>query len=186
MQRKLILASASPRRRELLATAGIDFEVRPADVDEALLPGEPPDVYVARLAQTKARAVHRPGEITLGADTTVVTEGESLGKPADAAEASAMLRRLEGRGHEVLTGWSLFDGRHAQGGVESTRVFFRAMTQPEIDEYVASGEPFDKAGGYGIQGLASKYVERVEGCYFNVVGLPVARVAEALARLADD
>ena len=186
MSRKLVLASGSPRRRELLDVAGIDFDVRPAGIDEAFLPGELPDAYVARLAREKARAVHRHGETTLGADTTVVIDGESLGKPADAAEARAMLTRLQGRGHQVLTGWSLYDGRGGEDGVESTLVFFRPMIAPEIDQYVASGEPFDKAGGYGIQGLASKYVERIEGCYFNVVGLPVARVAEALARLADD
>jgi len=186
MSGKLVLASASPRRRELLTTAGIAHEVRPADIDESLHAGETPEAYVARLAAEKARAVHRPGEATLGADTTVVIDGESIGKPGDAAEAKEMLKRLEGRAHEVLTGWSLFDGTRARGGVERTRVFFRAMTGAEIADYVASGEPFDKAGGYGIQGLASKYVERIEGCYFNVVGLPVARVAEALATVGDD
>jgi septum formation protein len=174
--RKLVLASASPRRKELLAAAGLDFEVRPADVDEAPLNGESPEAYVARLAEEKARAVWRAGEIALGADTTVVIDGEILAKPADAAEAEAMLARLAGRGHEVLTGYCLFDGEGAAGGVERTRVVFRPMSSAEIADYAASSEPLDKAGAYGIQGLASKYIERIEGCYFNVVGLPVSRV----------
>lgn len=184
MPARLVLASASPRRRELLATAGFAFEVRPADIDESLRAGEGPERYVARLAEEKARAAWRAGETTLGADTTVVVDGESLGKPADAEEAAAMLRRLAGRSHEVLTGWCVFDGERAESGVEATKVFFLRMSEGEIDEYARSGEPLDKAGGYGIQGLASKYVERIEGCYFNVVGLPVARVAAALKRAA--
>lgn len=177
----LVLASASPRRRELLAQAGIPCEVRPADIDETPLEGEPPGDYVQRLAEAKARAAWSTGETTLGADTTVVIEGEILGKPADAADAARMIRRLAGRGHEVLTGYCLFDGRLALSGVEVTEVFFRPMTDQEIEEYAHSREPLDKAGGYGIQGLASKYVERIEGCYFNVVGLPVARVYALLS-----
>lgn len=182
---RLVLASASPRRRELLTTAGFAFDVRPADIDESPREGETPDAYVARLAEEKARAVWRPGEVTLGADTTVVVDGESLGKPADSEEAAAMLRRLSGRPHEVLTGWCLFDGESGRGGVEATKVFFVAMSEDEVTEYAASGEPLDKAGAYGIQGLASKYVERIEGCYFNVVGLPVARVTRALRGFGD-
>ena len=177
---RLVLASASPRRSDLLRTAGVEFEVRPADVDERQFPGESPADYVARLAREKARAVHRDGEVALGADTTVVVNGDSLAKPGDGAEARAMLGRLQGRSHEVLTGWALFDGTDFRSGVESTRVFFRPMTEQQIADYVASGEPMDKAGGYGIQGLASRFVERIEGCYFNVVGLPVARVLAAL------
>lgn len=173
---QLVLASASPRRREILETAGLSFTVRPADVDESARSGESPGDYVRRLAETKARAVWRSGEATLGADTTVVVDSQILGKPADGAEASAMLRHLSGRAHEVITGYCLFDGERAQAGAETTRVVFAPMTEQEIATYVASGEPFDKAGGYGIQGLASKFIERVEGCYFNVVGLPVARV----------
>jgi len=173
---ELVLASASPRRREILETAGLSFSVRPADVDESTRPGEAPGDYVRRLAETKARAVWRRGEITLGADTTVVADSQILGKPADDAEAQEMLRRLAGRAHEVVTGYCLFDGATARAGAETTRVVFAPMTEAEIAAYVASGEPFDKAGGYGIQGLASKFIERVEGCYFNVVGLPVARV----------
>lgn len=179
-----MLASASPRRKELLSAAGLDFEIRPASVDETPLPDEPPAIYVARLAEAKARAIWRPGEIALGADTTVVLDGEILGKPADAAEAETMLARLAGRGHEVFTGYCIFDGETASGGVESTYVHFLPMTAAEIAAYAASGEPLDKAGAYGIQGLASKYIDRIEGCYFNVVGLPVSRVY-ALLRASD-
>ena len=173
---KLVLASGSPRRRELLAAAGLEFDVRPASVDETPRPDEPPAAYVERLAEEKARAAWRKGERTLGADTTVVVDGEILGKPADATDAERMLARLAGRGHDVLTGYCVFDGVQAQTGVENTRVVFHDMNQEEIAAYAASGEPLDKAGGYGIQGLASKFVERIEGCYFNVVGLPVSRV----------
>ncbi len=177
---KLVLASASPRRKELLETAGLVFDVRPADVDESQVAGESPADYVRRLAEEKAAAVRRPGELTLGADTTVVLDAETLGKPADDADARAMLQRLAGRSHDVLTGWCLFAGDQSQSGVETTRVFFTAMTADQIDRYVRSGEPLDKAGAYGIQGLASKFVERIEGCYSNVVGLPTARIYRAL------
>lgn len=173
---RLVLASASPRRRELLETAGFTFTVRPSDVDESIRPAENPGDYVRRLAEDKARAVWRPGEVTLGADTTVVVDSRILGKPADEAEAVAMLTELAGRGHEVITGYCLFDGQTARAGAETTQVHFSPMSAAEIAAYVRSGEPFDKAGGYGIQGLASKYIGRVEGCYFNVVGLPVARI----------
>jgi septum formation protein len=178
--RQLVLASASPRRRALLTAAGIAFVARPADVDETPLPGEPADVYTLRLAEAKARAAWRPSEIALGADTTVVLDGDILGKPADEAEAAAMLGRLAGRTHEVLTGFCLFDGDRVRGAVERTAVTFAPMSEEEIAAYAASGEPLDKAGAYGIQGLASKFVERIEGCYFNVVGLPVARVYRML------
>ena len=176
MPRKLVLASGSPRRRELLSAAGLAFEVRPAEVDERQRVGEAPVAYVVRLAEEKARAAWRPGEVTLGADTTVVVDGQILGKPVDAADARRMLGRLAGRKHEVLTGFCLFDGRDARSEFAATVVSFRAMTLDEIAEYAASGEPLDKAGAYGIQGLASKFVESIEGCYFNVVGLPVSRV----------
>ncbi len=183
MSIKLVLASASPRRRKLLENAGLEFSVRPADVDESRRPAESPLGYVERLAETKARAVWRAGELTLGADTTVVASGEILGKPADESEARTMLARLSGRAHEVVTGYCAFDGERAATGVETTKVFFRALSESEIAAYAASGEPLDKAGAYGIQGLASKFVERVEGCYFNVVGLPVARVFSLIAEL---
>jgi septum formation protein len=173
----LVLASQSPRRAEILRQAGIPFTIRTAPVDETPLPDEQPVDYVVRLAERKALAVPAgPEEIVLGADTTVVVEGEMLGKPADAADASRMLAALAGRRHEVLTGICL---RRAAGIVRdfaSTEVWFAPMSDAEIDAYVASGEPMDKAGGYAIQGFASRYIERLEGCYFNVVGLPVALV----------
>jgi septum formation protein len=177
----LVLASRSPRRGEILRQAGIPFTVRAADVDESVLTGEPPEEYVQRLACAKARAIaSAPGEIVLGADTTVVVDGEILGKPADAADARRMLALLSGRSHRVLTGICLRRGAEAIRDCAATTVVFAALTQSEIDEYVASGEPLDKAGAYGIQGLASKFVERIEGDYFNVMGLPVALVYRRL------
>ena len=184
--RPLVLASASPRRRELLAKAGFEFTVRPGNVDETPRAKEAPGDYVRRLAEAKARVVWKRGEVTLGADTTVVIDAEILGKPADEADARRMLRKLSGRGHEVLTSYCLFDGKRAHAGVETTRVFFKKMSEGEITDYAGSGEPLDKAGAYGIQGLASKFVERIEGCYFNVVGLPVARVYEIVAGLTPE
>ena len=179
----LVLASASPRRQEILRTAGIEFRVRPADVDESVGQEEAPAAYVRRLAEAKARAAWRRGELTLGADTTVVVDARILGKPADAAEARDMLMLLGGRTHEVLTGYCLYDGTTARTGVEATQVSFLPLSTQEIAEYVASGEPFDKAGGYGVQGLASKFIDRIEGCYFNVVGLPAARIYRLLKEL---
>ena len=173
----LVLASQSPRRSEILRQAGIPFVVRASAVDETPLAGEGPDDYVRRLAEWKARAVEAaPGETILAADTTVVVEGEMLAKPADAADAVRMLRLLAGRRHEVLTGICLKRGADLVVDRAVTEVWFTAMSEPEIAEYVASGEPMDKAGAYAIQGLASKYIEKIEGCYFNVVGLPVALV----------
>jgi septum formation protein len=172
----LILASASPRRQELLRTARIPFTVRPADVDETPLPDEPPEAHVARLAEAKARASWCPGEITLGADTVVTLDNLILGKPKDSTDARRMLRQLSGRTHQVLTGVCLYDGVKAETGFEKTEVEFLELSDEEIDSYVAGGEPLDKAGAYGIQGEASKFVRRIDGCYFNVVGLPLARV----------
>ncbi len=173
----LILASQSPRRKELLQTAGIPFVVRVADIDESVRPGEAPNSYVRRLAAAKAMAVTREdGDVVLAADTTVVAAGQILGKPEDAEDAKRMLRLLSGQAHEVLTGICLFSGSKLQIDAESTLVHFSNMTDAEIDAYVNSGECMDKAGAYGIQGLASKFVERVEGCYFNVVGLPISLV----------
>ncbi|NDD64361.1 MAG: septum formation inhibitor Maf [Acidobacteria bacterium] len=183
---KMILASGSPRRAELLQTAGIEFTVRIGDVDEALLPGETPYEYVSRLATSKATAVARemgPGVLVLGADTTVVIDDEIAGKPLDEADARRMLHRLSGQWHEVLTGVTLIHGHHLLVEVETTRVKFALLTAEEIDWYVASGEPMDKAGAYGIQGLASRFVERIEGSYSNVVGLPVSRVYEMLRQI---
>ena len=181
----LVLASQSPRRSEILRQAGFPFTVRIADVDESVRAGETPAGYVQRLAEAKARAVDASaGEIILGADTTVVVEGEILAKPEDAEDARRMLRLLSGRRHEVLTGICLRRGTEAIRDCASTAVVFAALSEREIAEYVASGEPMDKAGGYAIQGLASKFVEGIEGDYFNVMGLPVALVYRYLREWA--
>ena len=180
----LVLASASPRRAELLRAAGIRFEVVTADVDERQHSGEDAETYVRRLATAKATrvATAQPGRAVLGADTTVVVDGAVLGKPGDAAEAVTMLARLSGRSHLVLTGVCLIDptGR-ADAAVASTTVEFRPLTAEEIGRYVATGEPMDKAGAYAIQGGAGPFVTRVEGAHDNVVGLPVALI-QAMCR----
>ena len=177
----LVLASQSPRRSKILLQAGIPFTVRAADVDESVLAAESPVDYVQRLAEAKAYAIEAADDETvLGADTTVVIDGEILAKPADAADARRMLARLSGRRHEVLTGICLRRGGHAIRDCATTGVVFAALSDAQIDEYVASGEPMDKAGAYAIQGLASKFVERIEGDYFNVMGLPVALVYRRL------
>lgn len=180
----LVLASQSPRRSELLRQAGIPFVVRVAAVDETPLEGERPEEYVVRLAERKAMAVEAaPEEIVLGADTTVVVGGAMLGKPSSQAEARHMLVRLAGRRHEVLTGICLRHGGRVVRDWSATQVWFSAMSRREIRAYAAGGEPMDKAGAYAVQGLASRYVERIEGCYFNVVGLPVALVYHHLQEL---
>jgi septum formation protein len=181
----LILASASPRRRELLENAGIVFSVRPANVGEIRGESEPPTMYVRRLAQEKALAARQyPHEWVLGADTTVVAEGSVLEKPGSREEAYDMIARLEGRAHEVVTGICLLTPQGEVVDHAVTRVVFRPMAPAEIEDYVASDEPYDKAGGYAIQGLASKFVERIEGCHFNVVGLPVSLVYHHLRMLS--
>jgi len=182
--RTLVLASRSPRRSELLAAAGFSFEVLAADIDETPRDHEAPDAYVERLAIEKARAVLalRPDSTVLGADTTVVIDGLILGKPADELEATDMLKRLRGRVHDVLTGVALVDSAGAQSAVERTRVWFDPVTDEDISWYVASGEPVDRAGAYAIQGLASRFIPRIEGSYSNVVGLPVALVSSILMR----
>ena len=176
----LVLASASPRRSELLRLGGFEFERRPAHIDESSRPGETAEDYVLRLAEEKARVAWRRGTRTLGADTVVVLEDEVLCKPIDEDDARRMLGSLSGRTHRVLTGVAVFDGtsclvRHAE-----TRVCFRVLDDEEISEYVATGEAFDKAGSYGIQGWASKFVESVDGSYTNVVGLPLELVSAML------
>jgi len=221
----LILASASPRRRELLAQAGYAFEVRPAHIDEDPRPGEDPIAYVVRLAREKAEAVFsevsagsealyidaedsarlkpcpvtkqgdlgasiepsmprlqvlQKGLVVLGADTTVTLDRQILGKPADAEHAARMLRMLSGRTHRVITGVALATASGTEVAAEATAVRFLTFSDAEIAEYVATGEPHDKAGAYAIQGLAAKWIPRVEGCYFNVVGLPLALVAMML------
>jgi septum formation protein len=181
----LVLASQSPRRAEILRQAGIPFTVRCAAVDETPLAGEKPEDYVRRLAEWKARAVEAaPGEIVLGADTTVVIEGRMLGKPADQADARRMLELLSGRRHQVMTGICLKRGAESVRDGEVTEVRFAPMAAAEIDAYAASGEPMDKAGAYAIQGLASKFIEGLNGCYFNVVGLPVALVYKHLKAMS--
>jgi nucleoside triphosphate pyrophosphatase len=176
----LILASGSPRRAELLRAAGIEFTVRISDVDETILPGESPRDYVLRLSRAKALAVAGEDEIVLGADTTVVIEDEIAGKPVDIEDARRMLKALSGKWHEVLTGITLLRGHKILSDVAITRVKFSEMSEPEIDWYVSTGEPMDKAGAYGIQGYASRFVECIEGSYSNVVGLPVQMVYRML------
>ncbi len=177
---QIILASASPRRAELLSAAGFDFAVRVADIDETILPGETPRAYVLRLSLEKARAVARSGEIVLGADTTVVIGNEIAGKPVDADDARRMLRLLGGAWHEVLTAVSLVKDGQTLSNIAATRVKFAHLSEAEIDWYLKTGEPFDKAGAYGIQGYASRFVEGIEGNYSNVVGLPVQMVYHML------
>jgi septum formation protein len=184
----LILASSSPRRREILQAAGIEFAIRPAELDETVLPGEDAPSYVRRLARAKAAAIAAgPGDMVLGADTVVVVDGEILGKPAGPEDACRMLRRLAGREHAVMTGICLRRAGAASGtlveDVAVTWVRFVPLSEDEIVKYVESGEPLDKAGAYAIQGLASKFVDRIAGCYFNVVGLPVALVYKHLRQL---
>lgn len=182
----LVLASASPRRRELLAGLGLTFSVRAANVDETPRAGEPPADYVLRLAQEKAAAVAPESDLVLAADTTVVIDGEILGKPADGADARRMLRLLSGREHEVMTGVALVEGSRSAAAVETSRVRMAALTEAEIDWYAATGEPLDKAGAYAIQGLGALFVEAVRGNYSNVVGLPIPAVYRLFAALGYD
>lgn len=184
---RLVLASASPRRAELLRAAGFRFETCPVDVDEGPRAGETAASYVRRLAAEKsALAAIQKGIVVIGADTAVVVDGEILGKPRDNDDAAAMLHRLSGRGHEVITGVSLRTGADEVGRVETTRVFFAPLSSDEIAWYVASGEGRDKAGAYAIQGLASRFIPRIEGSYSNVVGLPLGCVYELLKELGVD
>jgi nucleoside triphosphate pyrophosphatase len=182
---RLVLASASPRRRELLAQAGFTFDVISADVPEVRKPGEDPIRFVTRLAREKAEAVLAshpvtPDTIVLGADTIVVVDEEVLGKPQDEADAARMLRLLSGQTHQVITGICLAKGRERQRAAEVTFVRFSTLSDEEIDAYVATGEPLDKAGAYAIQGRAGRWVPRIHGCYFNVVGLPLALVSSMI------
>jgi septum formation protein len=180
----LILASASPRRAELLAAAGIPFSPRPVDVDERPIDDEPPRDYVVRVARDKARAcASAPDAVVLAADTAVVVDGQILGKPVDAEDAARMLRLLSGRVHLVLTGVALRRGEREVVGVEATAVTFGHLTEDDIAWYTATGEPSDKAGAYAVQGLASRFVIRIDGSYTNVVGLPVATVCGLLSEL---
>jgi septum formation protein len=177
----LVLASRSPRRSELLRTAGFEFIVRAAEVDESIEADEAPVAYVQRLAEKKALAVEmRPGEIVLGADTTVALGDEIFGKPADASHAREMLEKLSSKCHSVYTGVCLRTAERIHTRFSRTRVWFDPLEPLEIEEYVSSGEPFDKAGAYAIQGLAGKYIWRIDGSYSNVVGLPVDLVHRML------
>lgn len=185
---RLILASSSPRRADLLRAAGFSFDVVAPSVDERLEPGETPAAYVQRLARAKVFAAssgNSGGRVCffIGADTTVVLEGQMLGKPRTSQEAREMLEALSGRVHEVLTGVAVGDGSRWCHEVAVTRVRFLPLAADEIAWYVATGEPFDKAGGYGIQGLAARFVDSIEGSYSNVVGLPVATVYRLLRNL---
>ena len=178
----LILASASPRRSELLRNANIAFTVEPAHVREEPLPEEKPLDYAQRLARDKAYAIfaRHPDDAVLGADTVVVVDEHLLEKPVDERDAARMLQLLSGRAHQVITGVCLIARAFEQTAAEITQVRFSPLSDAEIDAYVRTGEPMDKAGAYAIQGIASRGVERIEGCYFNVVGLPVPRVYRML------
>lgn len=196
---KLILASASPRRRELLAQAGYDFNVEAADVDEALRDGEAAGAYVLRLAEEKARAVfaRHPDQdfggeplVVIGADTCVVCDAEDgeeiLGKPVDRANAKLMLRMLSGRTHHVLTGVAIVTSAGSKSDVEATSVTFSRIPERDLALYCGTAEPLDKAGAYGIQGYAARWIPRIDGCYFNVMGLPISRTVGLIdAALAD-
>lgn len=198
MAMRLVLASTSPRRADVLAAAGFQFTTVAVDVDERVADGEPPERYVRRMAAEKSEAACTGGResgtgtggreslVVLGADTAVVIDGDILGKPRDDREAEQMLRRLAGRQHVVMTGISLRTGTLEMGRVESTTVHFAPMTADEVAWYAASGEGRDKAGAYAIQGLASRFVRRIEGSYTNVVGIPVAAVYELLRDLGVD
>jgi nucleoside triphosphate pyrophosphatase len=184
---RLILASASPRRAELLTAAGFEFEVVPTDVDETPKPAEDPRAYALRVARDKALAVQSvcrdSGSVVLSADTVVVSKGEILGKPQDSADSKRMLRLLSGGAHDVHTAVVVRLGAAERSDVATTRVWFGALTEPDIAWYVASGEPEGKAGAYAIQGRAARFIERIDGSWSNVVGLPVAVVHRLLAEL---
>lgn len=180
---QLILASASPRRKALLSLFGIPFTVRAADIDETMDPEKPPFDEVARVSRLKALAVRREEEdVVIAADTIVVCQGKVLGKPHSEAEAASMLRLLSGRDHQVMTGCTILFGNRAETFTEVTSLHFRPLSEKEIQKYVQSGEPMDKAGSYGIQGGAALFCEKLEGDYYNVMGLPVCRLYETLCR----
>jgi septum formation protein len=186
----LILASSSPRRHELLSQAGLTFTAAAANINEDLLPNETAAAYVQRLAEEKAQTVWNENQsldasddplVVLGADTCVVVEGQILGKPADGSDARRMLELLSGRTHAVLTGLAVITGNRIARDVEVTQVTVNQLNDREIAQYIAGGEPLDKAGAYAIQGYAGRWIPRIEGCYFNVMGLPIARTIALLA-----
>lgn len=182
---RVILASQSPRRRDLLNLIGIPHTVRPADIDETPLPGERPLTVVERLARAKARriAMDEPEALVVAADTIVVIDDAILNKPVDASDARRMLRTLQGRRHDVYTAVCVTHGGREAAGVEDTGVWFRELSDGAIDAYIATGEPMDKAGAYGIQGYGATIVERVDGDFFTVVGLPLVRLTRLLTEI---
>ena len=183
----LILASQSPRRRELLGLTGLDFIVRVADIDETMDPEKAPFDEVARVSRMKAEAVARkPGDVVIAADTIVVLGDRLLGKPKNEAQAEEMLTSLSGRAHQVMTGVTVLRGDRAITATEITDIHFRELSTQEIRRYIATGEPMDKAGSYGIQGGAALFVEKLQGDYYNVMGLPVCRLLLMLRELAPD
>ena len=184
---QLILASASPRRQELLKLFGQPFAVRVADIDETMDPNAAPFDEVARVSRLKAMAIPREGEdVVIAADTIVVCQGKVLGKPRTAEDAVAMLALLSGRDHQVMTGCTVIRGGNTETFTEVTDIHFRELTEKEIARYVASGEPMDKAGAYGIQGGAALFCERMVGDYYNVMGLPVCRLGQVLKEIAPE
>lgn len=182
---RIVLASASPRRRELLAQAGYSFDVQAAEIDETRCEGEPPVEYVQRLALEKAQAIAQrvPQATVIGADTTVVLDGSVLNKPRDPEDAERMLRLLSGQTHQVHTGLAVVRGPRTIAHVETTNVTFREIGEQELRAYTASGDALDKAGAYGIQGYAARWIPRIEGDYFNVMGLPLAALVQLLANI---
>jgi septum formation protein len=180
----LVLASQSPRRAELIARLGLAFDTAPAGIDESYLPGETPDAHAERLAREKAAriAATRPDALVVGSDTIVVVDGDVLGKPRDAADAERMLERLSGRAHEVVTAVAVARGPRVESAVERVRVRFRSLDLLDRQAYVATGEPMDKAGGYGIQGRGAALVEGIDGDFFAVMGLPLVRMLELIER----
>lgn len=184
MTPRIVLASQSPRRAELLGRLGLEFEIRPAGVDETYIDHEMPADHAERLAREKAVAIagSEPDALVIGSDTIVIIDGDVLGKPRDREEAAAMLMRLSGREHEVYTAVAVVRGERIESALERVRVRFRRLDRTECEEYVATGEPMDKAGAYGIQGFGSALVESIEGDYFAVMGLPVVRTLELVRR----
>ncbi len=182
---EVILASQSPRRRELLTLVGITHVVSPAHIDESVLPNEAPVPHCERLARAKAQvlAVEHPEAVVIAADTIVVIDGDILGKPRDAADARAMIARLSGRTHRVFTAMAVAHGGRTESAVEEVSVTFRSLSTAEITAYVATGEPMDKAGAYGIQGYGATIVERIDGDYFSVMGLGLRRLVALLERM---
>lgn len=179
----VVLASQSPRRRQLLSLIGIAHDVRPANIDESYFAGEEPRAHALRLARGKAEAIAAPDAVTIGSDTIVILDGELLGKPADADEAATTLRRLSGRTHTVITAVAVHWRDRLVADAEEVTVTFRSLSDAEIADYIATGEPMDKAGAYGIQGYGATIVDRVDGDYFAVMGLPLNRLTRLLESL---